>query len=74
MVNDNTRYIKVTTKVRKIVAQSPLNANNIKLGMIFKIDDKLKRHKKKFYREVLTSSIWKEVSKILHQILKLSNV
>ena len=74
MVNDNARYIKVTTKVRKIVAQSPPNANNIKLGVIFKIDDKLKRLKKKFYREVLTSSIWKEVSKILHQILKLSNV
>ena len=74
MVNDNARCIKGTTKVRKIVTQSLPNANNIKLGVIFKIDDKLKRHKKKFYREVLTSSIWKEVSKILHQILKLSNV
>ena len=73
MVNDNARYIKVTTKVRKIVVQSPPNTNNIKLEVIFKID-KLKRHKNKFYREVLTSSIWKEVSKILHQILKLSNV
>ena len=48
MINDNARYIKVTTKVRKIVAQSPLNANNIKLGAIFKIDDKLKDTKINF--------------------------